>query len=101
MHTGVCSAWRWSPWHSGLPLDWWIGLASVGWLLFDPTPARRILGSWWLILSVMTPFYHPYARLWLPLEAAGWLVMADLLVLLGSFSKSVTDEPRLGAVAGN
>ncbi len=79
-------------------VSWWIGLAWVAWLLCDPTPARRVLGSWWLILSVMTPFYHPYARLWLPLEAAGWLVLANLLVQLGSFSKSIRDEPRLGAI---
>ena len=29
----------------------------------------RMLGAWWLVLSVLTPFYHPYARLWLPLHA--------------------------------
>lgn len=78
--------------------SWWVGLAWVGWLLFDQSPARRVLGAWWLILSVMTPFYHPYARLWLPLEAAGWLVLADLVVQLGSFSKSVRTEPGVGAI---
>ena len=25
----------------------------------------------WVTLSVLTPFYHPYARLWLPVEAFG------------------------------
>lgn len=78
--------------------SWWIGLAWVGWLLFDRRPARRVLGSWWLIFSVMTPFYHPYARLWLPIEAAGWLVLADLVVQLGSFTESVRSEPGLGAI---
>jgi hypothetical protein len=49
-------------------LAWWVGLAWVSWLVFDSRQAVRVLGCWWLILSVMTPFYHPYARLWLPLR---------------------------------
>jgi dolichyl-phosphate-mannose-protein mannosyltransferase len=77
---------------------WWMGLAWAGWLMFDRAPARRVLGTWWLVLSVMTPFYHPYARLWLPIEAAGWLVLAELVVGLGSLSKSVRLEPGLGAL---
>jgi hypothetical protein len=28
-----------------------------------------LLYSGWLILLLLTPFYHPYARLWLPLQA--------------------------------
>ena len=31
-------------------------------------------------LSVLTPFYHPYARLWLPLEAFGWLLLGGAFV---------------------
>ena len=36
-------------------------------------------GCWrWpgLVLSILTPFYHPYARLWLPLQLLGWVLMA-------------------------
>lgn len=62
---------------------WWVGLALVPWLLRDPRPSRRILGAWWLSQSVLTPLYLPYARLWLPLHAAGWIVMAGLLVSIG------------------
>lgn len=63
-------------------LAWWVGLAWLPWLAFDPRAGRRVLAAWWLILSLMTPFYHPYARLWLPLHAAGWLQMGGLVVTL-------------------
>jgi 4-amino-4-deoxy-L-arabinose transferase-like glycosyltransferase len=72
-------------------LAWWVGLAWSGWLIFDPRPASRVLGAWWVILSVLTPFYHPYARLWLPLHAAGWVMLAGVLVALGPFPGSVTE----------
>src|SRR5262249_34688179 len=55
-------------------LGWWIGLAVAPWLLFGREPGTRVLGAWWLLLSILTPFYHPYARLWLPLGGAGWLL---------------------------
>lgn len=74
-------------------LAWWVGLGWSGWLLFDARPARRVLGAWWLILSVMTPFYHPYARLWLPLHAAGWIMLAGGLLALGPFPGSIFEVP--------
>jgi len=43
-----------------------------------------VLGVCWVILLVLTPFYHPYARLWLPLEALGWFFLAGAFVLLRS-----------------
>ncbi|WP_406696545.1 glycosyltransferase family 39 protein [Singulisphaera sp. Ch08] len=61
-------------------LPWWIGIAAAPWLLASTIPAHRMLGSWWFLLSILTPFYHPYARLWLPLHAAGWLLVAGLLL---------------------
>lgn len=59
---------------------WWIGLVLVPSLLRDGRPGARILAVWWLILSLMTPMYHPYARLWLPLHAAGWLLLSGSIV---------------------
>ena len=63
-------------------VSWWVAL---GWTL-GPWAARpvaaRVLGGWWLLLAVMTPFYHPYARLWLPLHAASWIIMAGLVASL-------------------
>ncbi len=43
-----------------------------------------VLGVCWVILSALTPFYHPYARLWLPLEAMGWLFLAGGFVIVRS-----------------
>lgn len=71
---------------------WWVGVATVLSLLVALSPGYRILGSWWLILSVLTPFYHPYARLWLPLHAAGWLLVAGLLVGVSQFQPFEWDE---------
>ena len=39
---------------------------------------RVFLCAGWLTLTLITPFYHPYARLWLPIEAFGWLFMGGL-----------------------
>ena len=41
---------------------------------------RHLLCIGWVTLSVLTPFYHPYARLWLPVEAFGWLLMGGVFV---------------------
>jgi hypothetical protein len=30
-------------------------------------------------MSLLTPFYHPYARLWLPLQALGWIAAAGVV----------------------
>ncbi len=57
---------------------WWLSLAVVPWLLRLNSSAR-LLAIGWVTLSVMTPFYHPYARLWLPLHAFGWLILGGIL----------------------
>lgn len=74
---------------SYLDLGWWVGLAWVPWLFLDARPAVRLLAAWWFILSLMTPFYHPYARLWLPLHAAGWILLSGSIVSLGPFSENL------------
>ena len=58
----------------------WRGRWGSSWLR---GPAHRLLGAWWLGLSVMTPFYHPYARLWLPLQSVGWMLDRRRAVRLG------------------
>jgi dolichyl-phosphate-mannose-protein mannosyltransferase len=60
-------------------IAWWVGFGWCVGLLRDSRPSTRLLGVWWLVLSIATPFYHPYARLWLPLHAAGWLLLAGLI----------------------
>lgn len=58
---------------------WWVAAMSVPWLLRDARPAVRLQGVAFLVLAVLTPFYHPYARLWLPLQAASWLILGGLI----------------------
>jgi dolichyl-phosphate-mannose-protein mannosyltransferase len=58
---------------------YWLGLVLAPWLLTRPNPSARIIGVWWLVLTILTPFYHPYARLWLPYEAVNWLLMGWLV----------------------
>lgn len=61
------------------PAPYWLGLVLAPWLMLGARPSVRILGVWWLILAIMTPFYHPYARLWLPFHAVNWLLMGWLI----------------------
>ncbi len=58
---------------------WWLGLALAPWLLRSDRPATRVLGAWWVAVAAITPFYHPYARLWLPVEAVEWLLLGGAL----------------------
>ena len=80
-------------------LPWWIGLAWCPWLLIDSRPSVRMIGVWWLLLSALTPFYRPYARLWLPLHGAGWILLGGVIASaawtwLGSQSAAlVHDHP--------
>ncbi len=79
-------------------VSWWIGLLVVPRLLLDERPSFKILAVWWILLSIMTPFYHPYARLWLPLEACGWMLLSGAIASIVSSpatSKSPHSRPSL------
>ena len=58
---------------------WWLALGASPWLIGSRRVVVRVIGVWWILVSVITPFYHPYARLWLPVEAADWLVAGGAL----------------------
>src|SRR5262249_16320655 len=49
-------------------------------------------------MSVLTPYYHPYARLWLPLLALGWMVMGGSLVRI--FVEDPSESPASLGRAG-
>jgi hypothetical protein len=64
----------------------WLGILGF-WLCFTliirrsvATKSMLVLGVGWAVLMVLTPFYHPYARLWLPLESFTWLFLGSLFV---------------------
>ena len=58
---------------------WWLG---AGWVLDPrqrPSPGKRLPTAARLGLSILTPFYHPYARLRLPPHFLGWIMTANLI----------------------
>ena len=60
---------------------WWLisfGLISFGFSrgVKDVPRSALLLCTGWFVLSALTPFYRPYARLWLPLQAFGCIIMA-------------------------
>ncbi len=62
------------------PFFYW--LLGAGWVLDHRQwrhPGKRLLAAAWLGLSILTPFYHPYARLWLPLHFLGWIMATNLI----------------------
>jgi dolichyl-phosphate-mannose-protein mannosyltransferase len=65
-------------------LAWWVALAWISIALFwrcgVGTKSAYVLFVGWATLSLLTPFYHPYARLWLPVEAFGWLLLSGVVV---------------------
>ncbi len=75
-------------------LAWWVSLAALPALILrrriSEEGSQILLYAGWLTLAVITPFYHPYARLWLPIEAFGWLLMGGLFAGVSS---------RLGTVS--
>jgi dolichyl-phosphate-mannose-protein mannosyltransferase len=70
-----------------------LGLFMVPWFLGRPRSSVRLVAVWWFVLSVMTPFYHPYARLWLPYHAVNWLIMGWLVVDAWGFMLEFLGEP--------
>ena len=65
-------------------LSWWVCLFWIPIALIQRkgigTLPAYLLFAGWVTLSVLTPFYHPYARLWLPVQAFGWIIMGGVFV---------------------
>ena len=58
------------------------GLLTIPVLLSKGKIGDRFLGVSWSVLLVVSPFYHPYARLWLPIELLHWVALGGLAVRL-------------------
>ncbi len=74
------------------------GLLGVLWILDGGarrTAGKRLLAASWLGLSILTPFYHPYARLWLPLHFLGWIMLASFI------SQQIAAQPSEPGVASS
>ncbi len=77
---------------------WWITLFSLPWLLTDHRQSVRVVGFWWTIMAILTPFYHPYARLCLPMHAAAWVVLGSFAPAIGTVAR-IPVSPRTIAIA--
>jgi hypothetical protein len=89
------SVWR-------LPNLLWVGILLC-WLCYMlifwrsvATKAMVALGMGWTIMMVFTPFYHPYARLWLPIESFSWLFLGSLFVWARSGLLAPASPPGRG-----
>ncbi|MHB1556924.1 MAG: ArnT family glycosyltransferase [Isosphaeraceae bacterium] len=54
----------------------------------------------WAGLAILTPFYHPYARLMLPVQSMSWLLAAGLFVRLGQGIERMTATATPAAIGG-
>lgn len=77
-------------------VGWWLPLAAVPGALRDARPGPRLIAVAWTTFAVLTPFYHPYARLWLPLHGLGWLLLGGLTAELGTCWASGTTRAPIG-----
>jgi dolichyl-phosphate-mannose-protein mannosyltransferase len=77
-------------------LSWWVALAWVACVVLRnnglESRSVTLVCVGWAAMSALTPIYHPYSRLWLPLEALGWLLFGGLFVEI----RSTIDEWRAG-----
>jgi dolichyl-phosphate-mannose-protein mannosyltransferase len=71
---------------------WMVVLAATG--VRAPTRAASVLVVGWSILVLLTPFYHPYARLLLPLQAIAWVLLGGAFTILRQVADRVTELDR-------
>ncbi|WP_169976976.1 ArnT family glycosyltransferase [Tautonia rosea] len=75
-------------------LTFWVALAWAPVLVcLDDRPSARLMATWFLVMAVSTPLYHPYARLWLPTLAASWMLGGGLIAAVLCWLRGVRDEP--------
>ena len=55
-------------------------LLAIPGLLTKGKISDRFLGVSWFVLLMVSPFYHPYARLWLPIELLHWIALGGLAI---------------------
>jgi hypothetical protein len=75
----------------------WYGLIGLAWVSFSRewSTGRRFLACAWMVLCTVTPFYHPYARLWLPLQSVGWIVTAHLVAASVKLAAARSHRPQV------
>jgi hypothetical protein len=61
--------------------------------------AAWVLAVGWIVLAAMTPFYHPYARLMLPLQSLSWILMGGAFSILRGVVQRLS-EPEQRQIGG-
>lgn len=56
-----------------------IGFALIYDARLRHSPGLRLLASACLMLLIVTPLYHPYARLWMPIQLVGWVALGGYI----------------------
>jgi hypothetical protein len=86
---------------AGLSASRFLGLVfliGATWVVLAPSRgvwrAKALLLAGWIVLLLLTPCYHPYARLWLPIEAFGWVLMGGGYAVIGTRLGSAPDPAR-------
>ncbi len=78
-------------------LAWWVPLFFLPCALYVRKTglSKPVVLAYtaWLTLAVLTPFYHPYARLWLPLEAFEWVFLGGVIGVLHSGIEAAAPGP--------
>lgn len=78
-------------WYSLVMPALWIGVKPK-W-----TNGERVLGAAWYLLAILTPFYHPYARLGLPLYFMGLFVTGGMFGAPGAADLPRVENPAAAA----
>ena len=58
---------------------WVLGVLPIAMLARTREPAAIVHTAWLVGLFLLTPLYHPYARLMMPLVAGGWIACGGLV----------------------
>ena len=61
---------------------WVVSIIRLPGLLKSDKIGLRLLAVWFATMSIITPVYHPYARLWLPAQMASFCITALILAEL-------------------
>lgn len=82
---------------TSLFISLWVSFRGV---LSVENPQRRLgcclIASWFIGLTVMTPFYHPYPRLVLPWICSTWILMGLAAQIWSERSSRNTDQAWAG-----
>lgn len=76
-------------------ISWGFGAILILQAVRDRTAGMLALATTWSLMTLLTPLYHPYTRLWLPITALEWFAVAAALQMA---REGKGGEIRLGLI---